>query len=182
VTKYRVGQKWEDREGDRWKVVHVSPTTLGCTMEFNGHRETSLYIHANYGPLALVEDVPEINIRDGSSSFVTKDSGERQTFSTGMQRDTNTGKPRFDLLFPEDVPFEHQMVTREALLMMRGAEKYDARNWERAGTEEELARFKESALRHCIMWFCGMTDEDHAAATSFNLRAHETTKWKIENS
>jgi hypothetical protein len=33
--------------------------------------------------------------------FKTKDSGKRATFSTGMVRDTNEDKARFDLLFIE---------------------------------------------------------------------------------
>lgn len=113
-------------------------------------------------------------------TYETKDSGERQHYSTGMQRDVTTGKARFDLIVPEGVPYEHQMLTRLAQLMTRGAEKYDARNWEKAGTTEEMARFKESAFRHFMQWITGLNDgEDHAAAVMFNITAYETTKYKI---
>jgi hypothetical protein len=34
------------------------------------------------------------------SEYITKDSGERQSFETGMVRDTQDGKPRIDLISP----------------------------------------------------------------------------------
>jgi dATP/dGTP diphosphohydrolase len=113
--------------------------------------------------------------------YETKDSGERQVYSTGMQRDVSTDKPRFDLLIPKDVPYHAQMLTRFAELMARGAQKYDSRNWEKAATEEELDRFKESQLRHTMQWQCGETDEDHAAAIIYNVLAFESTKYKMES-
>lgn len=118
---------------------------------------------------------------DGSTIhvFETKDSGERAVFDSGMQRDTEAGKPRFDLLIPEDVAYEDQFLTRIAELMGRGAEKYDERNWEQANSPQELRRMKSSAFRHFMQWLCGKQDEDHAAATVFNLLAYETTKNKI---
>lgn len=116
-----------------------------------------------------------------SVGYITKDSGQRATFDSGMQRDTQEGKPRFDLMFPVGVPYEEQFVTRIAALMARGAEKYDDRNWEKANSPEELERMKASAIRHFIQWLCGERDEDHAAAVVFNLLAYETTDQKINN-
>lgn len=110
--------------------------------------------------------------------FVTKDSGERAEFSSGMVRDTEKGKPRFALLIPKDVPYEAQFLTRFAALLARGAEKYDPRNWEKAEGEAELERYHSSAFRHLIQWITGETDEDHAAAVAFNLLAAETVKAK----
>lgn len=112
--------------------------------------------------------------------FVTKDSGERQQFDSGMQRDTQDGKARFDLLFPLDVPYDAQFLTRVAELLARGAEKYDSRNWEQAAGTEEMERFKASAFRHFVQWMAGDEDEDHAAAVVFNLLGFETTKWKLD--
>lgn len=115
-----------------------------------------------------------------ASDFVTKDSGEREHFDSGMQRDTEAGKPRFDLIVPEGVPFEDQLLTRFAALMGRGAEKYDARNWEQANGAAEVARARSSAFRHFFQWFCGETDEDHAAATLFNIMVVETIGPRVE--
>lgn len=129
----------------------------------------------------VVEPVPEPS-EPVTGTFVTKDSGERAVFDSGMQRDTEDGKARFDLLVAEDVPYEAQLLTRCAELMARGAVKYGDRNWEKANSPEELARMKSSAFRHFMQWFCGETDEDHAAAVFFNIDAYESTKWKIENS
>jgi hypothetical protein len=111
--------------------------------------------------------------------FTVKDSGQRQSYASGMVRDLQDGKARFDLLVPEDVPYDRQFLTRCAMLMTNGALKYGVRNWEKADSDEELSRFRQSALRHMQQWATGERDEDHAAAVVFNLLAAETTKWKI---
>lgn len=112
--------------------------------------------------------------------WVTKDSGERQEYPSGMRRDLQEGKPRFDLIFPEGVAYEDQILTRFAGLLERGAAKYGDNNWQLANSEEELKRFRASGLRHMIQWACGETDEDHATAVIFNLMAYEHTKRKLE--
>lgn len=112
--------------------------------------------------------------------FKTKDSGSRAEFPSGMVRDTQEGKPRFDLIFPEGVPYQEQMLTRFAELMARGAVKYDERNWEKASTAEELGRARSSALRHMIQWYLGEGDEDHAAAVMFNIMAAEYVQYRLE--
>lgn len=94
--------------------------------------------------------------------FETKDSGERQQFVTGMVRDTQKGKARFDLCYKP-------LLWRWAELMARGAEKYGDNNWMKAATEEELQRFKASAERHLQQFLRGDVDEDHAAAVLFNI-------------
>lgn len=108
-----------------------------------------------------------------SKGFETKDSGERQSFSTGMVRDIQTNKPRYDLL---DMP----MLKRWAELMARGAIKYGENNWRKAATQEELDRFKASFLRHAIQYFNGDTDEDHGAACMFNIAGAEYVKAKLK--
>lgn len=114
------------------------------------------------------------------TQFETKDSGKRASFDSGMVRDTNEGKPRYDLIVPKGIPQHANMLYRWAMLMQRGAVKYEARNWEKAGGAEELDRFQESAFRHFMSWLCGDVDEDHAAGVMFNITAYETTKWKLE--
>src|SRR5580700_600336 len=94
--------------------------------------------------------------------YVTKDSGVRQEFATGMVRDTQDDKPRYDLL-------DRTFLKRWAELMARGAKKYGENNWRKASTEEELQRFKASALRHMFQWLDGDTSEDHATAIAFNV-------------
>jgi hypothetical protein len=115
------------------------------------------------------------------NDFVTKDSGEREEYVSGMRRDVQTGKPRFDLLLVDGLPYEEQFLTRFAGLLERGATKYGERNWQLASSDEELARFKASAIRHMMQWACGELDEDHAAAVAFNLMAYEYVKWKRQN-
>lgn len=113
-------------------------------------------------------------------AFITKDSGERVIFDTGMQRDTSKNKPRFDLIRPIDLPYSEQMLTRWAMLMERGAKHYSERNWEKARTEEELKRFIESAARHFEQWLNGEGDEDHAAAVFFNITGAEYVRHHLK--
>ena len=116
------------------------------------------------------------------TEYITKDSGARAQFESGMQRDLEDGKPRFDLMLPLGVPYEEQMITRLAALYGRGAVKYEDRNWEQATVDgPEFERFKSSAFRHFMQWMAGEEDEDHAAGAMFNMIGWETTKYKGEH-
>ncbi len=115
------------------------------------------------------------------NDFKTKDNGTRHEFETGMQREIQSGKPRFDLIIPEGIPYDELVLTRWAKLMERGVQKYSARNWEKACTKEELDRFKSSAFRHFIQWFADEMDEDHMAAILFNIQGAEFVKYKLQN-
>lgn len=95
------------------------------------------------------------------------DSGERQVFDSGMQRDITEGKINWALV--ADGP----MLTRWAEHLTGGAKKYDARNWMKARGYEEYSRFRESAFRHFMQWYYGWDDEDHAAAVFFNINGAE---------
>jgi hypothetical protein len=119
---------------------------------------------------------------DTVMTYETKDSGERQEFDSGMVRDVDAGKPRFDLLLPKGLPFGEQMLTRWAMLMERGRSKYGERNWEKANGQAELDRAVGSALRHMMQWVNGMEDEDHAAAIMFNVAEAEFVKFKMYQS
>lgn len=101
------------------------------------------------------------------SDFVTKDSGKREEFTSGMVRDTADDKPNYALVY--DGP----MLTRWGGLLTRGAVKYAKRNWMKASGQAELERFQESAARHFAQWMRGETDEDHAAAVFFNMNGAE---------
>ena len=122
----------------------------------------------------------ELNIDNPMPKYETKDSGERQEYDSGMRRDLQDGKPRFDLITPKGMPYNEQLLTRWALLMERGMSKYGYRNWEKANSEEEYLRFKQSAYRHFMQWFLEENDEDHASAVLFNINAAEFLKWKVE--
>lgn len=94
--------------------------------------------------------------------FITKDSGKRQEFESGMMRDTQEDKPRYDLCY-------EPLLTDWAFLMHRGAKKYTENNWKNANSTEELNRFKASAWRHFIQFMKGEEDEAHHAAILFNI-------------
>jgi hypothetical protein len=95
------------------------------------------------------------------SDFVTKDSGERQTFSTGARRDTQTDKDRYDLI-------PTHALRRVAGLYARGAEKYDDNNWQKG---IPFSRCMASLERHLHQFKQGDIDEDHLAAVVWNALA-----------
>jgi hypothetical protein len=109
------------------------------------------------------------------SGFVTKDSGQRQEFDTGAKRDTQTGKPRYDL-----IPLTG--LKRIAELYTRGAEKYDDNNWKKG---IPYSRCYASAFRHLIQWAEGDQSEDHAAAVAWNMLAlmhyQETERHELDD-
>lgn len=106
------------------------------------------------------------------SDFTTLDSGARVDFPSGMRRDTDAGKPRFDL-----IPLP--MLRRLADLYTRGSAKYGDRNWELADSQAEVDRFQASAFRHLVQWLEGDRTEDHAVAVVFNVFAAETIAGKL---
>lgn len=108
------------------------------------------------------------------TTFTIKDSGERKQFDSGMVRDTTTDKIDYSLAL--DGP----MFGRLAEHLTKGAKKYAKRNWMQANGQEELDRFRESALRHFLQWFQGETDEDHAAAVLFNVNGAEYVKGRMK--
>lgn len=103
-------------------------------------------------------DAPQIG------QFQTKDSGARVEFESGMVRDVQEGKPRYDL-----IPLEP--LQRLAELYSRGAVKYGDRNWQKANSQDELDRFHASAFRHFIQYLKGDRDEDHGIAVVWNIFA-----------
>ena len=122
-------------------------------------------------PVLTLDEAPALidNLEDAMpiAGFTTKDSGERQQFDSGMQRDVTEGKIKWHLVA------SGPMLKRWAELMTRGAIKYDDDNWMRADSLEEYGRFRESAFRHFMAWYYGQTDEDHAAAVMFNINGTE---------
>lgn len=117
----------------------------------------------------------DVHTGEKHGPFQVKDSGQRQQFSSGMQRDVQTDKTDYSLVF--DGP----MLERWATHLTKGAVKYSSRNWMKANGQEELDRFKQSAVRHFVQWLRGDQDEDHAAATYFNICGVEFVKEKLQN-
>jgi len=44
--------------------------------------------------------------------FETKDSGKRINYRSGMRRDVAEGKPRFDLICPDKIPYNETLLYR----------------------------------------------------------------------
>lgn len=115
----------------------------------------------------LADDVQQEFLNQDDTGFVTKDSGERLKFESGMQRDVETGKKDYSLCLAGP------MFERWAALLTRGAVKYERNNWMKARGKAEEERFIRSAFRHFIQWMNGETDEDHASACFFNINGAE---------
>ena len=121
-----------------------------------------------------------VTVGGNPNEYVTKDSGQRAKFESGMVRDTTEGKTLWHKV--ADGP----LLQRWAELLTRGAEKYPDEeagkpNWMLAEGQVELQRFRQSAFRHFMQWFNGDTDEDHAAAVFFNLNGAEFVKGKLDS-
>jgi len=117
-----------------------------------------------------VDDNEEVKL-----AFIIKDSGTREEFPSGMVRDVGGDKPRYNRCL------EGPMFQRWCEHLHKGAKKYPdvkvgVANWTLAAGEEELQRFKESALSHMIDWLEGKMDEDHAAGVFFNINGAEFVK------
>ena len=91
-------------------------------------------------------------------TFVTKDSGERDEFDTGYRRDSQAGKPRYDLI-------SQIGLLRLAQLYQRGAEKYGDDNWQKGSP---FRRTFAAMFRHMLQWAAGDRSEDHLAAVAWN--------------
>lgn len=94
-------------------------------------------------------------------TYITKDSGIREQFSTGSVRDTRVGKGRYDLITPIG-------LRRLAQLYERGAIKYGDNNWQKG---QPVSRFVDSAIRHMFNYLEGDKSEDHLAACAWNCFA-----------
>jgi hypothetical protein len=95
------------------------------------------------------------------SGYITKDSGNRESYEDGAVRDVRSGKGRYDLLSPI-------FIARLAGVLERGAAKYADRNWEKG---IPMSRCADSALRHMFQYLGGARDEDHLAQAAWNLMA-----------
>lgn len=103
------------------------------------------------------------------ANFITKDSGERQEFSTGARRDIQEGKGRYDLIPAEP-------LKRLAQLYERGAAKYGEHNWSKG---IPLSRYLDSAFRHLVNYMEGDREEDHLIAAVWNLFSLVATEERI---
>lgn len=97
------------------------------------------------------------------AEFVTKSSDKQQQFETGARRDSQDGKPRYDL-----IPL--WVEERLAALLARGASHYGDWNWSKG---IPVDRAYSSLRRHIKALAEGKRDEDHFAAAVFNLMVME---------
>jgi hypothetical protein len=116
------------------------------------------------------QPAPAVETKPGE--FVVKDSGERQSFESGMVRDVETAKTDYTTVF------NGPMLDRWATHLTKGAQKYPnladgSPNWMLAQGPAEFQRAGRSLLRHVRQYLRGDKDEDHAAAIFFNVNLRE---------
>ena len=104
------------------------------------------------------------------------DSSMREEFVTGMIREPNLMRGRYDLISPLALNRVATLVNgftaipaygleMLAVHYERGALKYAPRNWEKGGY---LSRYLNSALRHAQKILINDTEEDHISALVWN--------------
>jgi hypothetical protein len=149
--------------------------------------ETPRHSGVTYDPVAkefiTIEDYdrryPPLKYSEiGGQKFTIKDSGERQSFESGMVRDIADDKADVELIF------NGPMADRWAEHLTKGAKKYPdvslgVPNWTLARGLAELVRFRKSAVRHFRQWLRGDVDEDHAAAVFFNMNGYEYVRERM---
>jgi hypothetical protein len=175
-----------DNFGDTWCDFKPCATAPGSgpyltreTAE-KALRERAAYFDVSLHRYRVRDLTKKEELVPAGDGFIVKDSGKRENLAGGMVRDTTDGKVDYTLCV--DGP----MFQRWADHLSKGAVKYSKRNWmqcadgDRAAQEKTLARFRESAFRHFIMWMNGATDEDHAAGVFFNLNGYEYLKERLK--
>ena len=98
---------------------------------------------------------------EDNSTFVIKDSGQRQSFDTGAVRDVQEGKPRYELIPPT-------ALYRLAMHFTNGARKYSDMNYAKG---MPFSRFGASMFRHLMAWMVGDKSEDHLSALAWGAMA-----------
>lgn len=104
------------------------------------------------------------------ADYEIKDSGKREEFAGGSVRDTQDGKPRYELIPAEP-------LKRLAIHYANGAKKYGDFNWTKG---QDIRRTLASMLRHSQCVLAGLEDEDHLAAVSWNAFAIMWTREQIK--
>lgn len=103
------------------------------------------------------------------------DSGAREVRPNGFIREPEGPKPDYTRKIGarglDLVPDE--MIERIAEHFFQGGLKYEPDNWRRGTDPDSLERYRRSAARHFVDWINGKTDEDHAAAATWNMFIYE---------
>lgn len=156
ITVQRTDGVWIkfNRVTGDWSPMDVSP---GYTARLKPEEEA---IHVSNG----VD--PAFGVPAGGPQFLTKDSGAKEQFPSGYQRDSREGKGRYDLL-----PIEG--IAELARLFERGAAKYGESNWRKGAP---LSRYCDSMLRHAFQATAGHEDECHFISVAWNALCAYATR------
>ena len=98
-----------------------------------------------------------------------EDSGKRREFATGAVRDVTADKGWY-------AGFSPIALQRGAVVLQKGAAKYEPRNWEKG---IPLNASFDSAIRHLFQWANGETNEDHLGHAFINVMFLIHTEAKI---
>ena len=104
------------------------------------------------------------------ADYEVKDSGKREEFAGGSVRDTQDGKPRYELI-------PAGPLKRLAIHYANGAKKYGDFNWQKG---QDIRRTLASMLRHSQCVLAGDENEDHLAAVAWNAFAIMWTREQVK--
>lgn len=107
-------------------------------------------------------------------TFETKDSGKRAEYDSGMVRDTEDSKPRFDLLIAKEQPYDDQFMV---LWREGGGETYYA-PYDSERSAEQMAVAANAAEDSMILWLSSDGNTKSALHVATMLEAYEYYAWK----
>jgi hypothetical protein len=110
-------------------------------------------------------------------NFETLDSGTRAEYDSGMVRDTEEGKERFDLLLPLDTPYEAQLVVRAKDIALAEIEPIDAKSDLNAVLGDLSAKVDE----HMTRWLLEDHSKDYAALAFAEITWIVDVIWSAQN-
>lgn len=109
----------------------------------------------------MEKNLEDFGLENPIKKYTTKDSGKKEVFSSGYNRDSQEDKIRYDL-----IPLDS--LKRIAELYTRGAKLYGDDNWKKGCP---YSRVYASLLRHIFAYREGDKTEDHLAAVCWNSMA-----------
>ncbi len=173
------------KRGERSLGGRLGPAQLPTTKEFEDGFKKLDIIPATNGLGQPVEMCGTFQSGDPATTVESgdwkvngiKDSGKRERFASGALRDPGEGKILWSRIT------HGPMMRRWAQHLSNALAKYPdpapgVPNFTLIESDEEYIRYKESAFRHFMSWFLEEVDEDHAAATFFNINGVEIIKGK----
>jgi len=177
--EFKVGQKWRRRDGEVVRIANIDKHPIYPILadeEF--YTELGTVFVGRNDSLDLVELVEDVEYTSEELDQIAKELSkglneisevEERPLSQPTAKRFNEGKPDLSFLYPES---ERQ----EALVWMKGHEKYKERNnWKKLWGEDTVNVCCASALRHLMSILDGeMFDKESGCPHAAHVKANMT--------